>query len=99
MSPKLISEVGDYAQFRNDRFYRDRIQQLALPARQYRYLLYEVNWQLFVLENMQHLKHRGDDYLDTLPEFFRTPFNEFRITLHLSELREMSEKLTKYGPF
>ena len=96
MSAEFVSDVGAPANFRNDRCYRQRVFQLALKPRRYRYLLFEVSWQLYVLECMNFLEKREDDYFQSLPRCLKKSFEDFNVGLHLHTVRNLNEGLQRY---
>ena len=96
MSPGLLEAVGRYDCYQTDAYYRARVAQLALSPRRFRYLTFELNWQNFVIDTMEFLVHRGDDYFSCLPTFFRIAFNNFDINSHVTRLREIADALTDY---
>jgi hypothetical protein len=96
MSRGLLSEIGHYESFATDELYRIRVAQLAVSPRHYRYLVFELNWQNFIVDTMEFLAHRGDNYFNSLPVFFRVAFYNFNIDAHVTRLREINDFLAYY---
>ena len=96
MSRALIGAVGPYTSFATDELYRVRVAMLALSPRHYRYLVFELNWQNFIIDTMEFLAHRGDHYFSCLPAFFRVAFHNFDINAHVICLREINDILAFY---
>ena len=96
MSPGLLRVLGPYGRYRSDESFRLRVTQLALPPRQMRYLIFEMNWQNFILDTMALLEHRGDDYFNCMPIFFKVAFLNFGLNSHISRLRNIQLRLDRY---
>ena len=96
MSRDLIAEVGPYFNYSTDELYRVRVALLAVSPRHYRYLVFELNWQNFIIDTMEFLAHRGDNYFNSLPVFFRVAFHNFNIDAHVTRLREINDMLVAY---
>ena len=96
MSDSLVDDVGEYDHFRSDAFYRLRVNRLALRPRRFRYIIFENSYQFYILNNMDHLSKRSDNYFESLPEAFKFAFNAFNLGDHLNRNIHVRDRITFY---
>jgi hypothetical protein len=96
MSESLVDDVGEYEHFRSDTFYRLRVIRLALTPQRFRFILFENNYQFYILSNMDHISNRSDNYFESLPEGFKFAFNAFDHGAHLNRNLQVRDRINFY---